>query len=319
MQPPPPYRPLRGAQPPHFADREDEDDLGAAGIVASTLAAYRAGVPDPRLARLVYGPPAIGKTALLRAVRREASALGWAVVAFSCRPKQPALPALANAVLARAQWHWPEEIAHWSARRAHPSGRLDLVWEAAPPRSPGAVRRSPAPLEPCLAENTGTWGTLRCLLDLLSQLCLAPGPGGVLVTVDDADRLSTSELTALGHLVRYVRAERCPVAFLLAARAELARRAARAGYYGGALWPTRLAPLGPEEASEALVVPAVERGVEVDDDAVDLACRASGGWPLELQKLGFAAWPLAGRDRAITGARMEAALAWACAPTAQVA
>ena len=77
---PPPYRPLRGADPPHFVDREDPNDEIASGIVAASVAAYAAGPCDPRFHRLVIGGSAMGKTALLRAIGREvASRLGWVV------------------------------------------------------------------------------------------------------------------------------------------------------------------------------------------------------------------------------------------------
>ena len=49
----PPYRPFRGADPPHFVDRL-EDELGAVGIVATALAAYRRGPGDPRFHRLIH-------------------------------------------------------------------------------------------------------------------------------------------------------------------------------------------------------------------------------------------------------------------------
>ena len=44
---PPPYRPFRGAPPPHFVDRADAESIDGAGIVATSLAAYRAGPATP--------------------------------------------------------------------------------------------------------------------------------------------------------------------------------------------------------------------------------------------------------------------------------
>ena len=54
---PPPYRPFRGAPPPHFVDRADAEQIGASGIVATSLAACLAGPGDPRFHQLVVGAP----------------------------------------------------------------------------------------------------------------------------------------------------------------------------------------------------------------------------------------------------------------------
>ena len=86
---PPPYRPFRGAPPPHFVDRADAESIDGAGIVATSLAAYRAGPGDPRFHQLVTSTPALGKTAQARAVARQVSAqLGWVVTFHRCRPKE---------------------------------------------------------------------------------------------------------------------------------------------------------------------------------------------------------------------------------------
>ena len=81
-----------------------------------------------------------------------------------------------------------------------------------------------------------------------------------------------------------------------AAALSSGERFARAGNFSGCIWPTSLGRLDDGEAREALVVPAADRGVEFHADALELLCLASGGSPLEIQRLGFAAWSAAGRS-----------------------
>jgi hypothetical protein len=74
------------------------------------------------------------------------------------------------------------------------------------------------------------------------------------------------------------------------------------------LWPARLGRFDEAEAREALVVPAADRGVSFDDAGLELACLAAGGSPLELQRLGFAAWSAAGRPGVVDIRDVEAAV-----------
>ena len=109
---PPPYRPLRGAEPPHFVDRADEDEegFGLAGIRASAVEAYRSGPSHPRFHQLVLGAAALGKTALLRALARQTCMeLDWAVTFHTCQSKERALGTVAVEVVASMQNQWPEE------------------------------------------------------------------------------------------------------------------------------------------------------------------------------------------------------------------
>ena len=105
---PPPYRPLRGAEPPHFVDRAEGEDIGANGIVAGSMAAFAAGPCDPRFHRLVTSGPAVGKTAVLRAIGQEAARrLGWVVSFHSCQAKERALGALAAEIESAMLTQWP--------------------------------------------------------------------------------------------------------------------------------------------------------------------------------------------------------------------
>jgi hypothetical protein len=284
---PPPYRPLRGAEPPHFVDREDPQDVLASGILAASIAAYAAGPCDPRFHRLIIAGPAMGKTVLLRAIGREAAGrLGWAVVFHGCRAKERALGAVSSAVVTGLQRQWPGEA-------------FRLVNEVlafdGPDQEPVSGSAAVSPFDGA----PSSWSALRDLLYSAGNLARAV-PTGLLVMFDDADRLGGAELGSLGCLARSLSRDGLPVALLFSGGPQLGHRFALAAHFSGSVWPTTLGWLDDGDAREALVVPAADRGAEFEEEALELLCRAAGGSPLELQRLGFAAWSAGGANRLVT-------------------
>jgi len=302
---PPPYRPLRGAEPPHFVDRAEGEDIGANGIVAGSTAAFAAGPCDPRFHRLVTSGPAMGRTALLRAIGQEAARrLGWAVSFHSCQPKERALGALAAEIESAMLRRWP---AH-AGRLA--SEVLAFGYRTIPAVPAGAHSHpsNPVAVPHFLGlEGEISWATLK-------QFCKLAGlfarglSRGVLVIFDDVERLGVGEVESLGHLARALSRDGLPVALLLSGGPQLAERFARAGNFTGCVWPTSLEWFDDGEAREALIVPAAERGVDFDEEALELLCAAAAGSPLEIQRLGFAAWPAASGSELITLADAQEAL-----------
>jgi hypothetical protein len=292
---PPPYRPLRGAEPPHFVDREDPHDPLASGIVCASMAAYAAGPRHPRFHRLIIAGPAMGKTAVLRAIGREVTGrLGWAVALHSCQPKERALRAVSAAVAAAIQQQWRTEVtvAEPGALSGDRHDEDSLPGWAAVTRFEGGL---------C------SWAALRNLLGSAGQLARSMSRG-VLIMFDDADRLGGAELDSLGYLARSLSRDGLPVALLFTGGPLLGPRFIRAGNFSGCVWPTSLSWLDDGEAREALVVPAADRGVEFDEGALELLCQVAGGSPLELQRLGFAAWSAARGAELVTLADARTAL-----------
>jgi hypothetical protein len=304
----PPYRPLRGAEPPHFVDRPD-DDLGTTGICAASVSAYLRGPSDPRFHRLVVSAPALGKTALLRAVGRQVAVhLDWAVTFHRCRPKQRAVGAVTAEIVASMQGQWP---ALGSALASEvPGPRPD---EARP------GRRGEHPAGRALAPVAGftappgpdtSWAELRHVLQVAGRFAARRGRG-LLVIFDDADVLGGGEVESLGHLARALARDDLPVALLMSGGPLLAARFARVGHFSGAVWPTHLDWFDDAEVREALVVPAADRDVDFQDEALELLCLAAGGSPLEVQRLGFAAWSAAPGGHTVPVAAVEEAIGMA--------
>jgi hypothetical protein len=301
----PPYRPFRGAQPPHFVDRPDEDSFSSTGVAATAVNAYRRGPADPRFHRLVVAGPAMGKTALLRAIARQvATGLDWVVVPHRCRPKERALGTVTSEVLAGLQRQWPAEGAAMAAEVL--GRRLAGDWLGYPDEF--RAGQSLAPTPPSLGPGTErSWSALRQLLQLAGRYAQKRSCG-LLLIFDDVDLLGAGEAECLGYLARALSSDGLPVALLLSGGQALGECFARVGNFSGAVWPTRLDWFDQPEAREALLVPATDRGVDFRPDALELACRAAGGSPLELQRLGFAAWSAAYGGELVTVTDVEEAL-----------
>jgi hypothetical protein len=302
---PPPYRPLRGAEPPHFVDRAEGGDVCENGVVAGSIAAFAAGPCDPRFHRLVTSRPAMGRTALLRAIGQEATRrLGWAVCFHSCQPKERALGSLAAEIESAILRRWPVHAGRFA------SEVLAFGYRATP-AAPAVARAHPSiPVGvPYFLRHEGeiSWATMK-------QFCKFAGlfarrlSRGVLVIFDDVERLGVGEVESLGHLARALSRDAVPVALLLSGGPQLAERFARVGNFSGCVWPTSLEWFDDGEAREALIVPAAERGVDFDDEALELLCAAALGSPLEVQRLGFAAWSAASGSELISVADAHEAL-----------
>jgi hypothetical protein len=325
---PPPYRPLRGADPPHFVDRADEEDIGTSAIVAGSVAAYSSGPCDPRFHRLVVSSGAMGKTAMLRAIGRETAArLDWAVTIHRCRPKERAAGAAVSETFRSMHRQWPAEVGRL-AREMPPSGYRSpgywppVYWPSRcwPSRQGEQPKVSLTPddrlagggfpaidgLE--LVDGEASWATLRQFLTVAGQFARAISRG-LLIMFDDADRLGGGEVESLGHLARSLSRDGLPVALLLSGGPNLMERFARLGNFLGCVWPSSLGWFDDSEAREALVVPAADRGVEFHEEALELLCVTADGSPLEIQRLGFAAWAAAPDPELVTIADVHAALA----------
>jgi hypothetical protein len=267
---PPPYRPFRGAEPPHFVDRADAGEIGAAGIVAATLAACGAGPGDPRFHQLVVSAPALGRTAQARAVGRQvAGRLGWVVAFHRCRPQERAMRDVAVEALAGMQRRWSRPPSgHPSGRGAMPLGQLERLLRSG---------------------HEASWTDLSDFFAVAGSFAQRLSRG-IMIVLDDADRLGGAEVECAGHLARSLSRDGLPVALLLTGGPQLGQRFARTGNFAGSVWATNLDLFDDSEAREALVVPAADRGVEFAEDALELLCLAAAGRPLEVQRLGLAAW-----------------------------
>lgn len=286
---PPPYRPFRGADPPHFVDRTSEEELSMFGIVGAGTHVYQNGPRDLRFHRLVAGAPAVGKTALLRAMCRQVQTqLGWASVLHRCQAKERAMGSLPDEVLTSVNRRWK-------------GARLSSLSSSSSPAGPSGRSKS------VFVEEWSSWARLKTVLEVCGHVGSTLGRG-LLVALDDVDLLSAGEAESFGYLARRLAFQGLPVALLMSGSLSLARRFRRSGNFSGTLWATTLTPFDVGEVREAIVVPASERGVEFEDRALELVCEAAGGSPLAVQRIGFASWAAAGGRKVVGPAEVEAAI-----------
>jgi hypothetical protein len=296
----PPYRPQPGIMPPYFVDRETTEDQ--CGLVASALESLEAGPDDPRWHRLVVAEPSLGRSAALEVIAGRASRrLGWAAVCHRCRPGQRPLAALADlaagAVSVTAA-RWPDSplglVGRRGARGGGPGEVMGGTLRWGGGQSGGSGRTA-------LGEGTVEGGTVAGLLALLESAGdRARRAGrGIILLVDDLQALAGPDLECLLAVLAGLGRGRSPVAFVGTSDGEAARRLAA---HPGAdrLWRSTLGPLDPSESREAVVVPAAERGVSIDEEAVSILIEAAGGSPLSLQRLAYGAWMAAGGAGRIT-------------------
>lgn len=273
---PNPFKPTAGALPPLLIGRDDD------------LAILDEGLDDgpgaPARLALITGARGVGKTVMLSAAAEQAAQRQWLVLAETARP---GLPDRIRDMALRAR----EELT------THPDvGRLTGLTL---PGGIGLQREAPP--------RTGE--TMRTALESLCTVLEGHGTG-VLITIDEAHGGRREEMreiaTTAQHLTRDGREHALVLAGLPAATSDLLnddvltflRRAEQ----------IRLGAVQLDDVRAALAATITASGRTIDDDALDVAARATGGYPFLVQLVGYQTWRRA-RDGHIDRAAAEAGVA----------
>lgn len=266
-----PFTPTFGAAPPLMVGRDD--------IIERVLAALRHGPRHPDYTLLLTGRRGTGKTALLDAIETAARQKGWLTV--SATASAPELGAqLRHELSALAEGLQRDSKTRLESAQAFGFG---VSW--------GRDRPTP---QPPLHELS-----LRRLLtgvaDIIEQSAdkQSTGDRGLLITLDEFHAAELPGARELAAAIQHVtRREQRPVALVLAALPEVTEtvladpgmtffhRCARA----------EIGLLGYGATRTALQVPIREAGGAIDDEALKLGTRASGGYPFMVQLVGFHGW-----------------------------
>lgn len=121
---------------------------------------------------------------------------------------------------------------------------------------------------------------------------------GVLLAIDEVQYLSGEELAALITAIHRTTQLNLPVVLIGAGLPQLPGLAGDAKSYAERLFDFPLiGSLARDEAAQALTIPAAERGVAYDDEAVRLIVEEARGYPYFLQEWGYHVWNHAAQSR----------------------
>lgn len=278
-----PYVPGFGAVPPALAGREPEF-----ADVEAALARVRRGIYEQP--RLLTGDRGMGKTAVLAELATQSRERGQWVVEVEASRSGNALVLLLRDLRALLWDHDRDRRVGEYARRAlavlssfalaHADLRLVVRVDAAAGRA-----------------DTGDLAT--DLGDVLVAACetAAAADAGLLLCVDEIQAMPAEQIAPLFvALQRLARHEAAPgrllpilavVAGLPGSRAAMRRASST---YAERVREHELGLLGEGAATEALIVPAEQRGVRYEPEALTAVVDGTGGYPFFVQLMGYEAW-----------------------------
>lgn len=121
---------------------------------------------------------------------------------------------------------------------------------------------------------------------------------GLLLAIDEVQYLSGEELAALITAIPRTTQLNLPVVLIGAGLPQLPGLAGDAKSYAERLFDFPLiGSLAGDEAAQVLTIPAAERGVAYDDEAVRLIVEEARGYPYFLQEWGYHVWNHAAQNR----------------------
>lgn len=254
---------------------------------------------------ILVGPRGVGKTVAVSAYAALAKQQGFEVVSLQAVAGQAGL---VDALLQHARTRIDAEAGPWRrARRAFE--RVEGVNLSVAGFGGGITRHSAQ--QQALSPDAGTLAL--ALAALADEVRTDTSSGGLLVTVDELQVASASDLALLAATLHRLNVDHPEAAVLFAGTGlPLTPDALRKA---GVTHPDRLfaveaipLTLGPDDARFAVVEPARRVGVVWEADAVDTVVEVSNGYPAHLQLFAHAAWTAADGPDRITSADVRVAL-----------
>jgi hypothetical protein len=279
--PAPPYNPGYGIDPPLLVGRND--------ILGSVEEALATGPRSPWFGHGLVGDRGVGKTVLLNAMQQLAAAKGWAVVAEQAVPDQPLVAPLLAQIVSVAGTRWSKLSKLAREVDLELSLGLDVKVVKAEARLAPGHRPQPAQV------------AIRRVLTAVGEYADTRG-AGLMVTIDEAHAMTNrSEIAVLAAALQLVvKRDKVPVAVYFAGLPGTRQVLRKAGTFFERLGVEEIAELSDESATLALVKPAADAGVAIDNDALAHLVAAAGGHPYLVQLVGYHAWRAKGSRKVIT-------------------
>ena len=279
-----PFAPGAGTPPPELAGR---DDLLRTIQIATERT--RRGLPAKSL--LMVGLRGVGKTVLLDRMMEEAQEAGNRTLRIEA-PEDRSLPAilapeLRQALLALSRNEQARALAQRALRAlAGFAKSLKLKYKDIEV----GIDLDP---EPGLADNGDLEHDLLALLEATGEAAQKAGTA-LAIYIDELQYVKEDELAALITALHRTAQRKLPVILIGAGLPQLRGLSGRAKSYAERLFDfPEIGPLPPEAARLAIAKPAMEQGVEVTPDALELIVQQTQGYPYFVQEWGKHAWDAA--------------------------
>ncbi|WP_448058907.1 ATP-binding protein [Cellulomonas hominis] len=277
-----PFRPTAGATPPLLVGRQE--------ILEEFAESLDDGPGAPGRLSLFTGPRGVGKTVMLTESGDQALQRGWVTLSETATP----------GMVLRLQ-HATTRTLHDVDPASAPSRTLAGV--TLPVIGGGVTVSAPPPA--AVVEWRHELGRL---LDVLER-----NQTGLLITVDEVHDGAREDLRDLAatvqHLVREDRDIALAMAGLPSAVSDLLNDDVLTFLRRATRFELDDVPL--DRVAEALRTTIMDEGRTIDDDALDEATKATGGYPFMIQLVGYHVW------RKATGARIDLAAAREGVPAAR--
>jgi hypothetical protein len=240
---------------------------------------------------MLVGLRGVGKTVLLDQMRRDAEAAGIQTVRIEA-PENRSLPALLAPTLRLALLHLSKKEA---AKDYAIRGLRALAGFASKLKVTYAdieVGLDYEP-EPGLADNGDLEGDLTTLLQQVGLAAKAAGTA-IVIFIDELQYVEEPQMAALVSALHRCSQEQLPVTIVGAGLPQLRGRMGEAKSYAERLFDfPEIGPLSAPDATDAIVRPAQNEGVEIQDQAVQLIIEKTQGYPYFLQEWGKHTWDIA--------------------------
>ncbi len=279
-----PYAPGAGSPPPELAGRSKIREE-----VSVRLQRLRLGRPAKSM--MLVGLRGVGKTVLLDQMRKDAEAEGITTVRIEA-PENRSLPALLAPAIRLTLLHISKKEA---AKDFAIRGLRALAGFASKLKVSFADIEVGLDYEPApgLADNGDLEPDLAALLQQVGLAARAAGTAVVLF-IDELQYVEEKQMAALISALHRCSQEQLPLTVVGAGLPQLRGRMGDAKSYAERLFDfPEIGPLAPPDARAAIVVPAKEEGVDVNEDAVSLITEKTHGYPYFLQEWGKHAWDTA--------------------------
>jgi hypothetical protein len=279
-----PYAPGAGSPPPELAGRE-------AIRSKMTLSIERLRRGKPAKSIMLTGLRGVGKTVLLDQMMKDADASGVVTIRIEA-PEGRSLPAilapkLRLGLLKLSRTEKARELAVRGLRAlAGFAGKMKLVFHDI------EVGIDYAP-EAGLADNGDLEGDLTMLLEQVGDTAKAADTL-VAIFIDELQYVPEPQMAALISALHRCAQLQLPLIVVGAGLPQLRARMGEAKSYAERLFDfPEIGPLNMADASNAITKPALDEGVLVTADAVELIVNYTQGYPYFLQEWGKHAWDIA--------------------------